>query len=695
MSFAAMTRFGAEKLGGQMRGSAVLRASISALALISGCLLAVPGAYATDLVSGIDMSGADAGVRLQDNLYLAVNGGWRQATPMPADESSIGVTRQVIDRTQDQCRALIEVLPADAAGEPQLVRAMYRSFMDTAGLDALQMKPLSDQLAEVDALVDQKTLTALIGRWQMQAIPLPVVFAVDVDAKAPSHYLARIEQGGLAMPDRDYYLDRDARFAKTRKAYLAYLKASFEALDLAQPDLRAQRVMALETAIAKIQWDNVSNRDPVRTYNRYARNELARKVPGFPWEEFLEAAGAGKVSAVGVSQPSYVKALSALMARTPLATWQDYLRIRLLNQYSPYLDEKSVARHFAFFGTVLNGMPENRPRWKRGLRLIDASIGEALGKLYVEKYFPPENKARVLEMVHNIVQTYDNDLDTLPWLKNPESRSAAHEKLAKLAIKIGYPEKWKGYAGLKLDEGDLLGNVRRAAIFAYQRQLAEIDEPVDRSRWWMMPQTVNAYYNSSMNEIVFPAAILQPPFFDMQADDAVNYGATGAVVGHEISHGFDDQGSQYDAEGKLQAWLDKADKKRFERITSRLVAQYNHDEALPGRFVNGRLTLGENIADVAGLAIGFKAYQMSLGGKPSAVMDGFTGEQRYFIGYALSWRSKDRPESLLAQITADPHAPDEIRVNRPASNSDAFQEAFQVKPGDRMYMAPQDRIRIW
>lgn len=666
--------------------------SVAGVMLVCGYL---GSAQATDLVSGIDMGGADSAVRPQDDLYLAVNGGWRKATPMPADESSIGVTRDVIDRTQEQCRELVEGLEAEAAGEPQLVRAMYRSFMDAGRIEELGLQPLAGQLGEVDAMADQAALTRLLGRWQQLGIPLPVAFSVDVDSKAPSHHLARIDQSGLAMPDRDYYLQNDLRFGEARKAYLVYLTASFEALGLSQPSLRARRVMALETAIARIQWDKVANRDPVRTYNRYSRRELAQKLPGFAWNGFLDAAGAGGVKAVGVSQPGYVKALGTLIGRTQIATWQDYLRIRLLNVYAPYLDEKSAARQFAFFGTVLNGMPENRPRWKRGLRLIDASIGEALGKLYVGKYFPPANKDRVLEMVHNIVQTYDGDLETLPWLQNATSRAEAHEKLARLTIKIGYPDKWKGYAGLMLDEKDLVGNVRRATTYAYRRQLAEIDEPVDRTRWGMTPQTVNAYYDPTMNEIVFPAAILQPPFFDMRADDAVNYGATGAVIGHEISHGFDDQGSQYDAEGRLRAWLDKADRQRFGRITSRLVAQYSHAEALPGRFVNGRLTLGENIADVAGLAIGFKAYELSLGGKPSTVMDGFTGEQRYFIGYALSWRSKDRPESLLAQITADPHAPDDIRVNLPASNSDAFQEAFGVKPGDRMYMAPGDRIRIW
>lgn len=663
--------------------------------LILSVLLASIGAQAEPLNSGVDKTGVDSAVRVQDDVFLAINGGWIKNTPIPADESRIGAFLNVYNQTQDQIRTIVEGLDGDATGEAALVRSMYRSFMDTGHANALGLQPLAPMLQEIDGVRDVPSLMRLMGRWQEQSISLPLELGVESDSKAPTRYLAVASQSGLAMPDRDYYLESDARFAKAREAYLTYLKDSFAALGLDQPGQRAQRVLDLETAIARIQWDKVTNRDPVKTYNRYPLGKLSGNVPGVEWNIFLQAATTQKLAALDVSQPTYAVALGKLIKATPVATWQDYLRIHVLNAYSPYLDDKTVGRHFTFFGGTLRGATENRPRWKRGLMLVGGTVGEALGKLYVDKYFPPANKARMLELVQNLIKAYDQDLDTLPWLKDRKSQAAAHQKLAKLMVKIGYPDKWRGYAGLTVDEKDLVGNVQRAMSFEYRRQFAEINDPVDRTRWGMTPQTVNAYYNPTMNEIVFPAAILQPPFFDMQADDAVNYGGIGAVIGHEISHGFDDQGSQFDADGKLAPWLDKADSERFKEITHRLVEQYSHYEALPGRFVNGELTLGENIADNAGLAIAFKAYKLSQGGKEAPVMDGFTGEQRFFIGFAQVWRGKDRPEALLNQITSDPHSPSHFRAIGATSNSDAFQEAFGVKPGDGMYKAPEARIRIW
>lgn len=657
--------------------------------------LVAAAAQAAPLASGIDASAADPDVRVQDNLYRAVNGGWIKQTTIPADEVSLGAFRSVFDLTQERSRLIVEGLDASASGEAQLVRAMYRSFMNTERTNALGIKPVAPQLAEVAALDGKPALVKLLGHWQGQGISLPIAFNVSLDEKAPAQYLAAVSQDGLAMPDRDYYLERDARFAKARKAYDAYLKSSFAALGLDHPAQRAQRVMALETAIARIQWDKVSLRDPHKGYNKFERAELGAKVQGLDWDSFLAETGAASVKALNVNQPTYVTALGKLIEKTPLATWQDYLRIRLLDTYAPYLDEATVARHFAFHGTTLSGATQNRPRWKRALRLINGALGEALGKLYVDKHFPPEYKARMLELVKNLLSAYDSDIDTLSWMESAQSRSGAHEKLAKLMVKIGYPDKWRGYAGLELDEADLVGNVRKTSLFEFRRDLAEINDPVDRSRWGMAPQIVNAYYNPVFNEIVFPAAILQPPFFDMGADDAVNYGAIGAVIGHEISHGFDDWGSQYDANGMLRQWLDDADKARFKALTHKVVEQYNHYEALPGKFVNGELTLGENIADISGMAIAYKAYQLSLAGKPSAVIDGLSGEQRFFMGFAQVWRGKERPESLLAQIVSDPHSPGEFRTIGATVNSDAFQDVFGVKPGDGMYRKPEDRIRIW
>jgi putative endopeptidase len=665
---------------------------ISRLA-ISLLILTMANAQAA-LESGIDKSAADPSVRIQDNLFEAVNGGWKKRTAIPSDESSVGVLRSMFDLTQTRSRELVEQVSDTATPEAHQVRAMYRSFMDLARVDALGLKPVAPQMAQIDAVGSKAALLRLLGSWQGQGVSLPFALYVNVDDKDPSRYLAGLGQDGLAMPDRDYYLLSDARFLSARKAYLAYLKSSFKALGLSQPEKRAGKVMVLETAIARAQWDNVANRDPVKTYNKLTREMLGSTLPGIDWDAFLGASGAAGLEALNVNQPSYLAALAGLLADQPLAAWQDYLRIRVLDAYGPYLDSRTAARQFGFHGTTLNGMATQRPRWKRGLRLVNETVGESLGKLYVAKYFPPEYKVRMQEMIRNLLAAYDADIDTLSWM-GEQSRRGAHEKIAKLMVKIGYPDKWRGFDGLELDEKDLVGNVRRAHLFEYRRSLAEIGKPVDRSRWWMAPQIVNAYYNPTLNEIVFPAAFLQPPFFDMKADDAVNYGAVGTVIGHEISHGFDDGGSQYNADGKLEPWMAPEDRERFKALTQRLIEQYNKYEALPGKFVKGELTLGENIADNAGLAIAYKAYRLSLAGKPAPEIDGMSGDQRFFIGFAQSWRGKSRPEALLSQIVSDPHSPDEFRVLGSAINSDAFHETFGVKQGDGMYKSQDQRIRIW
>ncbi|MEN3113272.1 M13 family metallopeptidase [Uliginosibacterium paludis] len=655
------------------------------------------GVCAAPLSSGIEAGNADPAVRAQDNLFQAVNGGWVKRTEIPADESNIGAFLTVFDLTQERCRVIAEALGADATGEAALVRAMYRSYMNTDQAGQLGIQPISRQLDEIARLDGKPALMRLLGRWQGEnrRVSLPLAFHVDLDQKAPARYLATVSQDGLAMPDRDYYLEQDPRFVQARKAYVDYLTASFTALKLDRPAQRAAEVMALETGIARIQWDKVKLRDPIAGYNKFQRGALSTKVRGFDWKPFLEAAGAGGIATLDVSQPSYVTALGALIRKTPVGTWQDYLRIRLLDAYAPYLDEASVARHFAFHGTALSGSTQNRPRWKRGLRLINETLGEAMGKLYVEKHFPPEHKARMQALVKNLLSAYAADIDTLDWMESDQSRKGAHAKLDKLMVKIGYPEKWRGYPGLVLDEHDLVGNIRKAEQLEFTRELSEINDPVDRTRWGMAPQIVNAYYNPVFNEIVFPAAILQPPFFDMAADDAVNYGGIGAVIGHEISHGFDDWGSQYDADGMLNPWMSEADKTRFKALTHRVVEQYNGYEALPGKFVNGELTLGENIADIAGLAIAYKAYSLSLGGQPAPVIDGMSGPQRFFTGFAQVWRSKIRPEALLARIVSDPHSPPEFRVIGATANNEAFHETFGVKPGDGMFRKPEERVRIW
>ncbi|WP_018605658.1 M13 family metallopeptidase [Uliginosibacterium gangwonense] len=653
------------------------------------------GVHASPLHSGIEQHNFDPSVRMQDNFHLAINGGWIKRTQLPPDEGSMGVFRMLYNQTQERSQGLVKEAVAHANTlEARQISAMYRSFMDEARADKLGITPISSELKAVDALDSHAAVIRQLGQWQGTGISGPLALHIDIDDKNPSAYIPVISQDGLAMPDRDYYLEDDPRFVKARQAYTEYLKNSFAALGLSEPEARAARVLALETEIARLHWDKVTNRDPIKTYNKVEYAELATTLPGIDWQAFFTAARTPALKAVNVNQPSYVTALAKLLEDTPVSTWQDYLRVRVFDAYAPYLDGKTAARHFAFHGTALNGTPQMRARWKRALRLITETQGENLGKLYVAKYFPAANKARMLELVHNLLAAYDKDIDTLEWM-GEESRRGAHEKLAKLTIKIGYPDKWRDYCAQQLDAKDLVGNVRQARKFEYDYDLAHLNDPVDRTRWWMAPQIVNAYYNPTLNEIVFPAAILQPPFFDMKADDAVNYGSIGAIIGHEISHGFDDWGSQYNADGKLEPWMSEEDHTRFKALTQKLVDQYNHYEALPGKFVNGELTLGENIADNSGLAIAYKAYRISLKGKPAPVLNGLTGDQRFFIGFAQSWRDKSRPEALLSQIVSDPHSPDEFRTIGPTSNSDPFQDAFGVKPGDKMYKAPEARIRIW
>jgi predicted metalloendopeptidase len=497
------------------------------------------------------------------------------------------------------------------------------------------------------------------------------------------------------MPDRDYYLDDGERLAQIRAKYLQHVETM---LRLAAPDTVAAQqagdILALETALAKVQWTKVENRDPVKRYNRVELKQLPALASGFDWKTYIKDAGiAGKVDYVVVSQPSYITGFNALLDSTPLPVWKSYFRWRLLSEFAPYLSKRFVDEDFAFYGASLRGIAQNLPRWKRGVQLVDGAIGEALGKIYVASYFPPQSKARMDELVRNLLAAYQADIDTLEWM-GPETRQKAHEKLALFTAKIGYPDKWRDYSALRIVPGDLVGNVMRANAFEYQRNVRKLGQPIDRDEW----ETVNAYYNPEKNEIVFPAAILQPPFFNVQADDAVNYGGIGAVIGHEISHGFDDQGSQYDGHGNLLSapgWFTAADLEHFKARTQALVKQYAAYSPVPGFPINGELTLGENIADNSGLAIAYKAYQLSLGGAPAPIIDGLTGAQRFFIGWAQVWRSKSRDNEAILRIKSDPHSPPQFRGTVPEMNQAPFYEAFGIKDGDKMYLPPEQRVTLW
>ena len=647
-------------------------------------------------VSGVDRTGMDPSVRPQDDLYLAANGGWMKVTEIPADKSSWGTFLQLRDLTDQRVRSLVEGLQAaaPAAGSnAQKVNDFYRSWLDEAAIDKAGLAPVAPSLAEVDAVKDVHALVGLMGRWQ-GVVHAPLEAGASPDLDDPTVYIAELQQGGLGLPDRDYYLKGDERFVKTRGAYRDYLVKLFSLSGDAEAPTHADQVLALETKLATVQWARDVLRDPKLAHNPKTPAERAALAPGFDWATFESQAQlpAGKV--IVVRQPSYVTALAGLLQSEPLATWKLYLKARRLDGAARVLPAAFRDAVFQYRDVAISGVKQPLPRWQQSVGATNGALGEAIGQLYVAQYFPPEYKARMKALVANLMSAYSTSIDGLTWM-GPETKKAAQEKLAKYGVKIGYPDVWRDYGALAVRPGEALANSDRADAFDYRREVVRIGARVDRTEWHMTPQTVNAYYSGNMNEIVFPASILQPPFFNPAADDAVNYGAIGAVIGHEISHGFDDKGSQLDGDGRLRNWWTDADRKAFEEVTSRLVAQYAAYEPIPGQRLNGKLTLGENIADLSGLQISYKAWKISLGGKPSPVIDGLTGEQRFFYGFAQVWRGKTRDERALQLITTDPHSLPQFRAIGAPINADAFHEAFGTKPGDRMWKAPEDRLRLW
>lgn len=663
--------------------------------------VAVPAQAAP--VSGVDLGYVDPTVRPQDDLYRHLNGKWLDTFEVPKDKGTYNAFTQVDDATQEQLRGLVEGLATGHAGEGAVAASpdirkladLYASFMDEARLETLGAAPLKADFAAIDAVSAKRDLPRLIARFNRTGAGAPYDLGIEPDPKDSTRYAVVIEQSGLGLPDRDYYLKDDAKFKDTRAKYLLHIEKMLQMVGEPAPRRHAAEILKLETAMAALQWTRVANRDPEKTYNKTPIADLDRLTPGYAWAAYLEDTGvAGKVDYVVIQQPSYFTGLAELLADTPLGVWKSYFKWHQLTAAAPYLSKAFVDERFGFSGTTLRGIPENRPRWKRGMDVLDGSMGEATGRLYVEKYFPAQNKARMEALVQKLIEAYRRDLVTLDWM-GPETQKGAQAKLDKLAVKIGYPNTWRDYTALSIQPDDLWGNVRRADEFEYRRELDKLGKPIDRSEWEMTPQTVNAYYNPLMNEIVFPAAILQPPFFDAKADDAVNYGAIVAIIGHEVSHGFDDQGSQFDANGNLHDWFSKEDHERFAAKTKALVAQYNAYEPVPGFHVNGELTLGENIADNSGLAIAYKAYQLSLDGKTASLIDGLTGEQRFYLGWAQVWRGKVREAEAIQRVKTDPHSPPAVRGTAPVMNQAGFYEAFGVKPGDKMYRAPEQRVTIW
>jgi len=651
------------------------------------------------LRSGIDLEYVDGSVRAQDDAYQYLNGQWLRTYQLPPDKGAVGSFTAIEDATEEQLRSIVEGLDQTASGDAdpdaKKLADLYASFMNEEQIEALGLKPLQAEFASIDAVKDMNGISALIAHMNAIGAGAPYGLRVNLDARNSTQYAVSLFQSGLGLPDRDYYLKDDAKLKDARLSYRAHIEKMLTMAGEAKAAAGAEAILNLETSLAKIQWTRVEERDPIMTYNKTAISELSALMPGYDWLRFVHSAGfEGKVDAVIVTEPSYFKALARVMAGTPLPVWKTYFKWRVLSASAPYLSKAFVDERFAFTGGVLRGVPQNQLRWKRGVALLDGSLGEALGKLYVAKYFPPQNKARMQLLVQNLLEAYRRDIDTLDWM-SAETKVGAQAKLAKLLPKIGYPDHWRDYSALKVSRDDLRGNVVRAIEFEYRRNLAKLGKPVDRGEWRMRPQTVNASYNPTSNEITFPAGILQPPFFDATADDAANYGGIGAVIGHEMSHGFDDQGSQFDADGNLHDWFTKADHDKFAEKTKALIAQYSAYEPVPDYHVNGALTLGENIADNSGLAIAYKAYRISLAGHEAPVIDGFSGDQRLYLGWVQVWRGKVREAEAIQRIKTDPHSPPAVRGTAPLRNQAGFYAAFGLKPGDKMYLPPEQRVNIW
>jgi putative endopeptidase len=652
------------------------------------------------LMSGIESNHIDKSVKPQDDFYRYVNGAWLKNAKIPDDKSSAGAFMDLREATIPQLKVIIDSLAKDKASKPgsdaQKIADLYASFMDTAKIDSLGLKPLAEDFARIDAIQDKAQLPELIAEFNLSGAGAPLDFGVHQDNKDATKYVIDFGQSGLGLPDRDYYLkDDDAKLKDARQKYVSHIQKMLTLTGEQDVEKKAADILALETALAKVQWSKVEMRDPVKGYNKFENDKLNALTPGFDWNTYLTKIGVkDKVNYVIIGQPSYMTGFAKVVQDTSLDSWKTYFKWHLLSASARILPKAFDDENFAFYGTALRGIPTQEVRWKRGIRLTDSAMGESLGKLYVAKYFPPEYKARMEKLVANLLEAYRQSIDTLDWM-SPETKKEAQAKLATFMPKIGYPNKWRDYSALEIKKGDLFGNLRRTNRFMNQVELNKLGKPVDRDEWGMTPQTVNAYYNPELNEVVFPAAILQPPFFNAKADDAVNYGAIGAVIGHEISHGFDDQGSQYDGLGNLRDWWTKEDHEKFATKTAMLVKQYGAFSPIPGYFVNGELTLGENIADNSGLAIAYKAYKISLGDKQAPVIDGLTGDQRFFRGFGQVWRGKMRDQQAIVLLKTDPHSPSEIRANGTLRNIPAFYDAFKVKEGDKMYLAPEDRVKIW
>jgi putative endopeptidase len=676
------------------------RAFLIALCLTAAACMkpAEPSAPPKAVESGLEPASFDKAVRPQDDLFRHVNGSWLKSTEIPADKASYGAFDILFDKAQADLRAIVEEASKSASKTPgsdaQKIGDFYESFMNEARAEELALRPLQGELDAIDALKTKADVARHFAHFFKLNLINPIVGYVDGDAQEPGKDILYVYQGGLGLPDRDYYLKNDDKLKEYREKYASFVSNVLGMAGDQSAAKSAREIFVLETRLARAHWTNVESRDAVKTYNKVALADLDKQFPGFDWSTWTAELGVNGVPALVVSQPSYLKALAATVNELPVDAWKPYLKASLLNGFAPYLHKTLVDAEFGFYTTTLRGVKEQQPRWKRGVNAVNGNLGEMLGKLYVERHFKPEAKARMESLVANLRESYRVGIDKLEWM-GPDTKKLAQEKLARFRPKIGYPNKWRDYSKLEIKKDDLVGNMVRAFIHENNYQLGKAGKPIDPEQWGMTPQTINAYYNPVRNEIVFPAAILQPPFFNLEADDAVNYGGIGAIIGHEMGHGFDDQGRRFDATGALKDWWTKSDEAEYTKRAKLLVDQFNQFEPLPDLHINGELTLGENIADLTGLVISHQAYLLSLKGKEAPTIDGFTGDQRFYFGWGQSWMEKERDESLRQNVLTNVHSPAMYRANGPIRNIPEFYAAFGVKEGDKLFLPPDRRVKIW
>ncbi len=649
------------------------------------------------LISGIDLEGMDASVRPGDDFFSFSNGGWFAATEIPADKASVDAFSILHDRSQESQRAIIEAAAAadnPAGSDRQKVGDLFASYMDTEGRNARGLAPLLEDWKRIDAIDSRDALAAYFAWANERGFTTPFALTQYADFKDPTTYMMYTWQSGLGLPDREYYLKDDEKSVALRGKYRDHVEKMMTLAGYPEPAAAADMILALETRMASHHMPKEETRDRVKLYNMFPLQQLPEVMPQFSWDVYLAEAGIDDIDGLMIAMVDYMGALDDILVETSLDDWRTYLKWAVLDSTARRLTTELDEANFAFYGKTLLGKEQQLPPWRRGVSVVNVSLGEVVGKVYVEEHFPPAAKARMEELVANLLAAYEVSIRELDWMTEA-TRTQALDKLSKFTSKIGYPDEWRDYGGLEIRADDLYGNLVRVAQFNYQRDLARQSGPVDRKEWQMTPQTVNAYYNPPLNEIVFPAAILQPPFFNMEADDAINYGAIGAVIGHEIGHGFDDSGSAFDGDGVLRNWWTDEDRAEFEKRTAKLVEQYNGFQPFEDLNVNGEFTQGENIGDLGGISIGLKAYLMSLNGKEAPVLDGYTGVQRVFIGWGQAWRDKTREQTLRQQIATDPHAPAEYRANGSVRNVPEFYQAFDVAETDALYLPPEERVKIW